>query len=84
VGYCRSTASMPLSNLTAFITLGGTTVKEIHIIFGLGTIKIQVAMADTTLANADWMELVKTKVFHATVTAIWPSSHQILVKKLFC
>ena len=74
---------MPRSNSTAFIMLGGTTVKEIHIIFGLGTTKIQVAMADTILVNADWMDRVKTKVFHATVTAIWPSSHQILVIQLF-
>jgi hypothetical protein len=33
-----------------------------------------------TLANADWMELAKTKVFHATVTAIWPLSYLMPVR----
>jgi|688.fasta_scaffold432723_3 hypothetical protein len=70
---------MQLSSSMALLTLFGTIVKEIHIISGLGTTKIKVTVVVTTLANADWTEFVKTKVSLATVTAIWPSNHQILV-----
>lgn len=73
---------MPLLSSTVFLTLGGPTAMVNHGISGLETITTQAVV--TTLANADWTEIVKTKASHAIATVIWPSSYQMLVwNKLF-
>ena len=68
---------MPLLSSIEFLTLGGPTVMVNLGISGLETITIRAAV--TTLANADWTGLVKTKVSRATATAIWPSSYRMSV-----
>ena len=68
---------MQLLSSIEFLTLGGQTVMVNLGISGLETITIRAVV--TTLANADWTGLVKTKVSRATATAIWPWIYLIKV-----